>query len=168
MSRYTSPTIRRHPAEGAWCVAAPSRSCPTSWMGCHTSAGHRHGPPWHPSLRRFCVIPVAVPMWMDPLKFGVTEFPPRGVFHFGLSKTSTKCPARFSCCAAASPAGPLPMIHTRRPVRLAGGWGRIQPWADGRLVPIRCQLISIHKLLKASLAILLDHPLWGEDMLYLF
>mmetsp|Transcript_89154 Transcript_89154/g.212878 ORF Transcript_89154/g.212878 Transcript_89154/m.212878 type:complete len:309 (+) Transcript_89154:971-1897(+) len=44
-----------------------------------------------------------------------------------LSMTSTRCPARFSCCATASPAGPDPMTQTRRPVRCRGGWGLIQP-----------------------------------------
>lgn len=42
--------------------------------------------------------------------------------------TSTRCPARFSCCATASPAGPDPMTQTRRPVRCRGGWGLIQPF----------------------------------------
>ena len=33
------------------------------------------------------------------------------------SNTVTRCPARFNCCAAASPAGPEPMTATRLPVR---------------------------------------------------
>mmetsp|Transcript_49378 Transcript_49378/g.152279 ORF Transcript_49378/g.152279 Transcript_49378/m.152279 type:complete len:290 (-) Transcript_49378:761-1630(-) len=43
------------------------------------------------------------------------------------SMTRTRWPARLSCCAAAKPAGPEPMMATRRPVRCWGGWGRIQP-----------------------------------------
>ena len=37
------------------------------------------------------------------------------------SNTVTECPARFSCCAHASPAGPDPTTATLRPLRLAGG-----------------------------------------------
>mmetsp|Transcript_61284 Transcript_61284/g.114611 ORF Transcript_61284/g.114611 Transcript_61284/m.114611 type:complete len:209 (-) Transcript_61284:1-627(-) len=45
-----------------------------------------------------------------------------------LSMTSTRCPARFNCCAAAKPAGPEPMMATRRPVRCKGGCGFTQPF----------------------------------------
>ena len=39
------------------------------------------------------------------------------------SKTVTSCPARVSCWAAASPAGPDPMTATFFPVRFVGVWG---------------------------------------------
>ena len=39
----------------------------------------------------------------------------------------TECPARFNCCAAAIPAGPLPTTATVLPVRNSGGSGRIHP-----------------------------------------
>src|SRR6516165_9558688 len=39
------------------------------------------------------------------------------------SYTVTACPARVSCCAAASPAGPEPTTATVRPVSTAGGSG---------------------------------------------
>ena len=48
------------------------------------------------------------------------------------SKTVTWCPARLSCCAAARPAGPLPMTATLLPVRVAGGSGTIQPSSKPR------------------------------------
>ena len=48
------------------------------------------------------------------------------------SKTVTRCPARFSCCAAASPAGPLPTTATRFPVRSAGGWATTHPSSKAR------------------------------------
>ncbi len=43
------------------------------------------------------------------------------------SKSVAQWPARFSCCAAAIPAGPEPTTATRFPVRVAGGSGLIQP-----------------------------------------
>jgi|GEM_PF-2183636 len=46
------------------------------------------------------------------------------------SNTATVCPARVSCCAAASPAGPEPTIATVLPVMRAGGSGSIQPFAN--------------------------------------
>ena len=39
------------------------------------------------------------------------------------SKTTAVCPAQLSCCAAASPAGPLPTMATLLPVRISGGVG---------------------------------------------
>ena len=48
------------------------------------------------------------------------------------SNTVTSCPARASCCAAASPAGPLPITATRLPLRTAGGSGTIQPSSNAR------------------------------------
>ena len=39
------------------------------------------------------------------------------------SKTTAVCPAQLSCCAAASPAGPLPTMATFLPVRFSGGVG---------------------------------------------
>ena len=41
--------------------------------------------------------------------------------------TGRICPARFSCCAAARPAGPEPTMATCLPVRWEGGSGWIQP-----------------------------------------
>ncbi len=43
------------------------------------------------------------------------------------SNTVTEWPARFSCAAAESPAGPEPMTATFFPVRAEGGSGTIQP-----------------------------------------
>ena len=43
------------------------------------------------------------------------------------SNTVTAWPARVSCCAAASPAGPLPTIATERPEDDAGGCGSHPP-----------------------------------------
>jgi len=45
------------------------------------------------------------------------------------SKTTTSCPARASCCAAASPAGPEPTTATRLPVLSRGGCGTNGPSA---------------------------------------
>ena len=42
------------------------------------------------------------------------------------------CPARFNCCAAASPAGPEPITATVFPVRCAGGSALIQPSLNPR------------------------------------
>ncbi len=43
------------------------------------------------------------------------------------SNTTTACPARVSCCAAARPAGPEPTTATLRPVRTVGTTGAIHP-----------------------------------------
>jgi hypothetical protein len=43
------------------------------------------------------------------------------------SNTVTACPALLSWSAAASPAGPEPMMATFLPVRVWGGQGTIQP-----------------------------------------
>ena len=48
------------------------------------------------------------------------------------SNTVTACPARASCCAQASPAGPDPMTATRLPVRRGGSTGSIQPSCQPR------------------------------------
>ena len=48
------------------------------------------------------------------------------------SRTVTQCPARLSCWAAASPAGPEPTTATFLSVRSAGGSGLIQPLANPR------------------------------------
>ena len=48
------------------------------------------------------------------------------------SNTTTSWPARVSCCAAASPAGPDPTTATRLPVRTDGGTGRTQPSSHAR------------------------------------
>mmetsp|Transcript_62364 Transcript_62364/g.174259 ORF Transcript_62364/g.174259 Transcript_62364/m.174259 type:complete len:230 (+) Transcript_62364:982-1671(+) len=54
----------------------------------------------------------------------ISKPPPRSA----RSNTCTMWPARFSCCAAARPAGPEPMMHTRLRVRTCGGCGLIQPF----------------------------------------
>ena len=46
------------------------------------------------------------------------------------SKTVTAWPARVSCCAAASPAGPDPTTATALPVRAVGGWPASSPSAN--------------------------------------
>ncbi len=43
------------------------------------------------------------------------------------SNSTTSCPARASCWAQASPAGPEPTTATLRPVLRAGGRGVTQP-----------------------------------------
>ncbi len=48
------------------------------------------------------------------------------------SNTTTSCPARVSCCAAARPAGPDPTTATLLPVSNAGGCASIQPSAQAR------------------------------------
>ena len=48
------------------------------------------------------------------------------------SNTVTSWPARASCCAAASPAGPLPITATRLPLCAAGGSGTMQPSSKAR------------------------------------
>src|SRR3989338_7534633 len=45
------------------------------------------------------------------------------------SNTTTLCPARASCWAAASPAGPEPTTATFLPVFFAGGCGATQPFS---------------------------------------
>ena len=44
----------------------------------------------------------------------------------------TRCPARVSCCAAASPAGPEPTTATENPDSDAGGSGTTPPDAHAR------------------------------------
>ena len=48
------------------------------------------------------------------------------------SNTVTLWPARFSCAAAARPAGPEPITATFFHVREAGGRGTIQPSSNAR------------------------------------
>ena len=48
------------------------------------------------------------------------------------SNTVTLWPARLSCAAAASPAGPEPMTATFFQVRAVGGSGAIQPSSNAR------------------------------------
>ncbi len=48
------------------------------------------------------------------------------------SSTTTSCPARVSCWAAASPEGPEPMTATRLPVTTEDGLGVTQPSAQAR------------------------------------
>mmetsp|Transcript_19013 Transcript_19013/g.51151 ORF Transcript_19013/g.51151 Transcript_19013/m.51151 type:complete len:275 (-) Transcript_19013:261-1085(-) len=55
----------------------------------------------------------------------ISKPPPRSA----RSMTCTMWPARLSCCAAARPAGPEPMIAMRLRVRTWGGCGLIQPLA---------------------------------------
>ncbi len=53
------------------------------------------------------------------------------------SYTVTAWPARRNCCAAASPAGPLPTTATRRPVLCSGGSGWIHPSSHARSTMLR-------------------------------
>ncbi len=55
------------------------------------------------------------------------------------SYTVTSWPARASCCAAASPAGPEPTTATRLPVLACGGCGWTQPSAQARSM-IACSI----------------------------
>jgi hypothetical protein len=55
------------------------------------------------------------------------------------SNTVTSWPARPSCCAAASPAGPDPTTATRLPVFTRGGCGATQPSAHPRSM-IACSM----------------------------
>ena len=48
------------------------------------------------------------------------------------SSTTTVCPARVSCWAAASPAGPEPTTATLDPVWRSGTWGASQPSSKAR------------------------------------
>src|SRR5712671_4625459 len=48
------------------------------------------------------------------------------------SNTVTAWPARFSCCAAASPDGPEPTIAILLPVRVSGSSGLIHPSSQAR------------------------------------
>ena len=48
------------------------------------------------------------------------------------SNTTTACPARVSCWAAARPAGPEPITATFLPVRTDGGTGTTQPSSHAR------------------------------------
>ena len=48
------------------------------------------------------------------------------------SRTTTRCPARVSCWAAARPAGPDPTTATDLPVRTDGGTGTTQPSSQAR------------------------------------
>src|SRR5271165_6782477 len=48
------------------------------------------------------------------------------------SKTVTMCPARVSCCAAASPDGPEPTTATEKPDSAGGGTGTTPPAAQAR------------------------------------
>ena len=67
------------------------------------------------------------------------------------SKTVTRCPARLSCCAAASPAGPEPTTATERPVRVRGGCGTIQPSSQPRST-IVCSICLIVTALPSSIS----------------
>jgi len=49
----------------------------------------------------------------------------------------------IGCCAAAIPAGPLPTMATRLPVRFAGASGTIQPSAQPRSTIARSMLLIV-------------------------
>ena len=53
------------------------------------------------------------------------------------SNTVTSCPARPSCCAAASPAGPEPTTATRLPLLRGAGRDTTQPSAQARSMMAR-------------------------------
>ena len=63
------------------------------------------------------------------------------------SNTTTEWPARVSCCAAASPAGPEPTTATFRPVRTDGTTGSIQPFAPGALDDLDLDLLDGDRVL---------------------
>ena len=62
------------------------------------------------------------------------------------SNTVTVCPQRFSCCAAASPAGPDPTTATLFPVRLWGGSGLIHPSSQ----PLSLIAFSMYSMVTGS------------------
>ena len=67
------------------------------------------------------------------------------------SNTVTRCPARFSWSAAASPAGPEPTTATVLPVRVSGGRGRIHPSSNARsTIAISMDLMGTASRLMAS------------------
>ena len=55
------------------------------------------------------------------------------------SYTVTACPARASCCAHASPAGPEPITATFLPVRCSAGRAWTQPSSQARSL-IACSI----------------------------
>ncbi len=62
------------------------------------------------------------------------------------SKSVTSCPARPSCCAQASPAGPEPTTATLRPVFVSVTSGTIQPSAQ----PLSTRACSIDLMATGS------------------
>mmetsp|Transcript_31538 Transcript_31538/g.95340 ORF Transcript_31538/g.95340 Transcript_31538/m.95340 type:complete len:278 (-) Transcript_31538:273-1106(-) len=73
------------------------------------------------SFKRRCTFSVFA-SFMEGMPY-ISRPPPRSA----RSRTCTTWPARLSCCAAARPAGPEPMMTTRLFVRACGGCGVIQP-----------------------------------------
>ncbi len=71
------------------------------------------------------------------------------------SYTVTVCPARVSCCAAASPAGPAPTTATVRPVSTAGGSGRTQPDASAQsaISTSTCLIVTGSELMPSTQAL---------------
>src|ERR1035437_9080822 len=65
------------------------------------------------------------------------------------SNITTLCPARASCCAAASPAGPEPTTATFLPVFFFGGCGTTQPFSP----PLSMMACSMDLIPTASLLI---------------
>ena len=62
------------------------------------------------------------------------------------SKTTTACPARVSCWAAASPAGPEPTIATFFPVLVPARWGASDSGAGRPLGGLELDLLDQHRL----------------------
>lgn len=87
---------------------------------------------------------------MDPLKFGVpTEFPPFRSFSFWPFQNFHQMPCTIQLLRCCQPCWTT-TNDTHTPARSACRWLRPDPTLGRWLVPIRCQWISIHKLLKAS------------------
>ena len=63
-----------------------------------------------------------------------------------LSNKVTVCPALFSCCDAANPAGPEPITATFFPVLVFGGSGFIQPSSN----PLSTIAFSIYSIVTGS------------------
>ena len=67
------------------------------------------------------------------------------------SYTVTPCPARVSCCATASPAGPEPITATDAPVSSSGGWATTTPASKARsTIEISICLIVTGSVFRAS------------------
>mmetsp|Transcript_31480 Transcript_31480/g.86681 ORF Transcript_31480/g.86681 Transcript_31480/m.86681 type:complete len:277 (+) Transcript_31480:1057-1887(+) len=115
MSRHCVAPVARITASFCWQSSPNPTSRPTSVLYLNSM----------PSFSRSCKRRITfsvLPSFMEGIPY-MSSPPPRSA----RSMTLTKCPARFSCCAAARPAGPEPMMATRRPVLCCGGCGLIQP-----------------------------------------
>mmetsp|Transcript_66389 Transcript_66389/g.205680 ORF Transcript_66389/g.205680 Transcript_66389/m.205680 type:complete len:287 (-) Transcript_66389:291-1151(-) len=117
MSRHFVAPVARTTASLRWQSSPRATSRPTSVLYLNSMPSCSRS---RRRLRTFSVLS----SFMEGMPY-MSSPPPRSA----RSRTVTRCPARLSCCAAARPAGPEPMMVTRRPVRCCGGCGRIQPLA---------------------------------------